>query len=488
MMRPTEPKNLLIIMSDEHNRSVAGHAGHAVVTTPHLDDLAARGTRFTAAYTPSPICVPARASFATGQPVHRTRCWDNAIAYDGRLPSWHHALRARGHHVAAIGKLHYRGHATEDYGLSESILPMHITGGTGDVTMLIRDPDDVRELAARKLIADAGPGESSYTLYDRQVAAAAQIWLRETAPRLRQGKPWVLFVSMVAPHFPLTAPPEHYYRYAGRDLPRPKLATPEERPDHLYVRTYARRSDHWRHFRDSADLNRALAGYFGLVSFMDEHVGRILAALRDAGLEAETRVAYTSDHGDNLGARGLWGKATMYEESAGIPLILSGAEVPAGATCATPVTLCDLAATVLDAVGAPDAIADLELPGTSLLGLAAAPAQDRVAFSEFHTYGPDGFYMLRTLRHKYVYYIGAPPQLFDLQADPEELRDLGQDPAHTETRRAFEARLRAMLDPEAVDAQAKADQAAMIARHGGEAAVRGRERMAYTPPPAAWAG
>lgn len=481
------PMNLLVIMSDEHNKAVLGHAGHPVVATPSLDALAAGGTRFSAAYTPSPICVPARASFATGLPVHRHACWDNAIAYDGRIPSWHHALRDRGHHVASIGKLHFRGHPQEDYGFSESLLPMHIAGGTGDVTMLIRDPDDIREVAARKLIADAGPGESSYTLYDRQVAAAAQVWLRETAPRL-QGRPWVLFVSMVAPHFPLTAPPEHYYRYAGRDLPRPKLATPEERPDHPYVRTYARRSDHWRHFQGEADLQRALAGYFGLVSFLDENVGKILAALQEAGLAGETRVAYTSDHGDNLGTRGLWGKATMYEESAGIPLILAGPGLPAGASCATPVTLCDLSATILDAVGAGEAIAALGLPGASLLDLAAAPTEARLALSEFHTYGPDGFYMLRSPRHKYVHYVGAPPQLFDLEADPEELNDLGSDPAHAAIRDGFERQLRALLDPEAVDARAKADQARMIAHHGGEAAVRARERAAYTPPPTTKAG
>ena len=105
-----KPQNLLVIMSDEHNPKVAGYAGHPIIKTPALDALAARGSRFTAAYTPSPICVPARASLATGLPVHRHRAWDNAIAYDGRTEGWAHALRKRGHHVAAIGKLHYRGH------------------------------------------------------------------------------------------------------------------------------------------------------------------------------------------------------------------------------------------------------------------------------------------------------------------------------------------------------------------------------------------
>lgn len=477
-------RNLLVIMSDEHNPNVAGYANHPVVATPNLDRLAARGTRFDTAYTPSPICVPARGAFATGQPVYRSRCWDNAIAYDGRMPSWHRALRDRGHHVASIGKLHYEGHAGQDYGLSEAILPMQITGGTGDVTLLIRDPDDVREGAARKLLAQSGAGESEYTIYDRKVAAAAQVWLRESAPK-HTDKPWVLFVSMVAPHFPLTAPPEHYYRYAGRDLPRPKLwdAPAEERLPHPWLRDYARRSDHYRHFGE-ADLQRALAGYLGLTSFMDENVGKILAALEAAGLAEETRVIYTSDHGDNLGTRGLWGKCTMYEESARIPLLMAGPDVPVGAACATPVTLCDVSATILDAVGASDAIAELGLPGASLLGLAGAPAQDRAALSELHTYCPGGVFMLRTLRHKYIHYVGAPPQLFDLEADPEELHDLAGDPAHAALLWKMEGRLRAMLDPETVDAEAVSAQARKIAEHGGRERIQQKERMAYTPPPA----
>ena len=144
----------------------------------------------------------------------------------------------------------------------------------------------------------------------------------------------------------------------------------------------------------------------------------------------------------------------MYEESAGIPILLAGEGVPTGVPCPTPVTLCDVSATILDAVGAADAIAELGLPGLSLPGLAGQPPQNRTVLSQFHTYGPDAFYMLRDLRHKYIYYVGAPPQLFDIEADPEELTDLGTDPAYARQRTAFEARLRDILDPERVDEEA----------------------------------
>jgi len=99
--------NFLVIMSDEHNPKVAGYAGHPVVETPNLDALAARGTTFTSAYTTSPVCIPARAGFACGKYIHQIGFWDNADAYDGTIPSWHHVLRSRGHRVVSIGKLHF---------------------------------------------------------------------------------------------------------------------------------------------------------------------------------------------------------------------------------------------------------------------------------------------------------------------------------------------------------------------------------------------
>src|SRR5579862_1636447 len=109
---------------DPKDLKVLGCHGHPLARTPNIDALAASGTRFSAAYTTSPVCVPARAAFAIGKYVHQIGFWDNADPYDGSVPSWHHRLRNAGHHVVSIGKLHFRG--GDDYGFSEEIIPMHV--------------------------------------------------------------------------------------------------------------------------------------------------------------------------------------------------------------------------------------------------------------------------------------------------------------------------------------------------------------------------
>ena len=157
-----QPTHLLFIMSDEHNKRVLGCYGHPTIRTPNFDRLAARGTRFTNAYTNCPICVPARASFATGQYVNQIRYWDNAIAYDGRVPTWGHRLMAQGHHVSSIGKLHYLDSDPKRNGFDEEILPLHIVNGVGDLLGLIRD-ELPRRPGSAKLGPEAGPGESEYT-------------------------------------------------------------------------------------------------------------------------------------------------------------------------------------------------------------------------------------------------------------------------------------------------------------------------------------
>lgn len=266
----------------------------------------------------------------------------------------------------------------------------------------------------------------------------------------------------------------------------PKLYARELRPRHPYLDDYAHTVDYDTHFTRAADVKRAIAGYSGLVSMMDENVGNVLRALRDAGLEAGTRVIYTSDHGDNAGARGLWGKSTLYEESAGVPLLLAGPDMPGGRVIETPVSHIDCAPTILEATGEPPRVGGRDLPGASLFALASGMTPARPVISEYHATGSvAAAYMLRFGRYKYCHYVAYRPQLFDLAEDPEELIDLAEDPRYAAALAEGERQLRAALDPEGTDARAKRRQAELLARFGGREKALARGDLGFTPAPGA---
>jgi choline-sulfatase len=471
------PRNLVIVMSDEHDARHTGVAGHPVVRTPNIDRLAARGRRFAAAYTPSPICVPARAAMATGAWVHAIGHWDNALAYDGRTPSWGHRLQAAGIRVESIGKLHYRDAALPT-GFDRQHVPMHLAGGTGMIWASVRDPlPEIDHRSKPRMIGEkVGPGESAYTAFDRTSARLAVEWLEDAATR--NDGPFVLFVGFVAPHFPLVAPPEFAAMYPVDTVPSFKLRPADGHARHPWVQ---RMDDYWPHdegFRDDAERRLAVAMYWALCSAVDHHLGVVLDTLDRTGLAADTRVIYASDHGDNLGARGLWGKSTLYRESVEVPLILAGPDVEPGVVTA-PVSLVDLHPTILEAAGL---AAEAGKPGRSLLSGPFDP--DRTVFCEYHAVGsPSGAYMVRKGRWKYHHYVGYPPELFDLSTDPQELRNRADDPALAPILAAMHAALLDVCDPVEVDRRAKADQAALVERHGGRAAALGIGNVGATPPP-----
>ena len=231
-------------------------------------------------------------------------------------------------------------------------------------------------------------------------------------------------------------------------------------------------------------LRRAIAAYFGMVSFLDANIGKMLATLEDTGLIDTTRVIYTSDHGDNLGARGLWGKSTMYEDSAGVPLLMAGPDIPENTVCKEPVSLVDGFPTILDCVGAAADPADADLPGHSLFGILRGAPLYRTILSEYHAAGAaTGAFMIRKGPFKYVHYVGMPPQLFDLEADPLETHDLGTAPGWQGLVAECETLLRKVVDPEAVNRLAFQDQRARIEQFGGREAVLSRGSFSHSPVP-----
>ncbi len=470
--------NLLIIMSDEHQARAMGCAGHPFVQTPNLDALAARGVRFSDAYTPSPICVPARAAFAAGQHVHKTRLWDNAMPYTGTPKGWGHALQDAGVPVESIGKLHYRD-AQDPAGFDVEHIPMQVAGGVGMVWASLRREDErVVVKDGRMLGSYIGPGTSAYTDYDASVTNRTRDWLRDRAAST-EGQPWCLYVGLVAPHFPLVVPQEFYDLYPTDQLPEVKLHPDTGYERHPWVEKQNAMMDSEAKFTDPQERLAAMASYYGLCSWMDHNVGQILSALDAAGFTESTTVIYASDHGDNVGARGLWGKSTLYQESVAVPLIMTGPGIP-NTVCHTPVSLLDVSATIPAHFGL-----DFTCDGRDLAQIAREPDDlDRAILSQYHAAGAvSGAFMLRRGRWKLNWYVGFAPELFDLVADPEELTDLASDPAYAETLAALEHEMRVLVDPEAADAQAFADQDALIEFHGGRERALTLGAPAATPPP-----
>ena len=476
-----KPTNVLFVNSDQHSKRVMGAYGNSVVKTPNLDALAQRGTRFENAYCPTPICVPSRSSLATGRYAHTIDSWDNGTPYVGtEAQSWGHRLTEQGHKVTTIGKLHYRK-VGDPSGFPDQRLALHVLDGVGDVYGCLRADMPVRP-QSRSQVLDARAGESEYTRYDRAIAEESMEWLREEGPA--ESKPWALFVSFVHPHFPLVVPDRYFDLYHPDDLPMPVQWRQEEWSQHPFQRWQREKQALDQPF-DEPTLRNAIRAYYGMVSFLDEQVGLVLQALEESGQAENTRVIYTTDHGEQLGEHGMWWKSSMYEGSVGVPMVVAGPDLPAGKVSQTNVNLTDGFPAIVEAAGAELAAADRDLPGESLFALAQQDDKPRIVFSEYHAIlSPSAAFMVRDDRYKLVSYVDFPPQLFDLLEDPLETRDLGQDPSHAETRAALERELRAICDPEEADRRARASQQDRIKAAGGpEAVVATGVKIPYTPAP-----
>ncbi len=463
-----EAKNLLFIVADEFSRPYAGCYGHPTIRTPYIDQLAKNGTRFTNAYSPSPDCVPARASIATGQWVHQTGCFSSVEAYDGSIPSWTHRVRDSGHQVVSFGKLGYR-ESSHSNGFTREFLPIHNMNGKGWTKGLLRDPlvNGTDSFEVREFANQIGVGESEYTKYDRVVCDTASTWLRTHGQA--QKKPWVMFASFISPHYPLIAPREFYDLYDDDDVGLPhRMGELPEHPVIREVRDFFNYADHI----DEQRTLEARKAYFGLCSFFDYLVGTLVDELDRLGLADDTRIVFTSDHGEMLGNHGIWTKMVMYEDAIAVPMIITGEDVPRGKVVDTPVSLVDCYQTVLECVGISLSEEEQALPGTSLFEIANGYEPDRAVISEYHDGGVStGMFALRKEQWKYIYYPDHPAQLFNLSTDPQEDTDLANNPAFEQVLRGCEAELRKICDPVAVNQRALSKQAKILEEYGGYDAV-----------------
>lgn len=445
--------DILFIFSDQHAQRVAGCYGDAVAQTPALDRLAYEGVTFDGCYTPSPVCGPARMAMLTGRAPHDIGCWTNNDVLPSDTPTYAHALAAAGYDTISVGRLHVLG-PDQHRGFAVRRVGDHSPNWPGvarhDMGVLSRTHGPNRISLER-----CGKGNSAYQNLDEACLEAALAELDAIRDRRKagDGRPFFMQVGFMLPHPPYVARPEDYALFDGKVPParNPAPATP-----HPWV-------DWWRKNRQledvtDAEAERARTAYYALVRRMDLHVGMVLERLAALGLDDDTLVVYASDHGDHLGARGLWWKHTMYDESARVPLIMRWpGRLPKSERRCHNVSLLDVSATFLDCADA------AQLPNStarSLLPLAAdnaAPWGDTIV-SEYCA-SPDEPYsggewtlqrMVRADRWKYIHHVGFQGQLFDLEADPDEECDLAADPQFADVLARLHAQAVANWHPDAI--------------------------------------
>jgi len=448
-MRP----NVLIIMSDEHAPQFSGAYGHPLVRTPSIDRLAREGVLFESAYCNSPLCVPSRMSFMTGRFVHRIGSWDNGTPLGSDVPTWAHLVRAAGYDAVLAGKQHFVG-LDQLHGFRAQLArDLH-----AEMHHPIYDWGEGTPPAPKpwQALSQAGPGSTAEIEVDDAVEAAALAYLEQAAATRT---PWVLNASFIAPHFPFIVPQRYWDMYPPDTVDLPVIP-----PGHLESQhpVYQRiRSNFGLPTFPEALVRRARTGYYGLISYLDDKIGRMLDLLERTGQRENTVVVYCADHGEMAGEHGMWRKSNFYEHASRIPMIVSwpGGLRP-GVRVPQTVSLVDLVATLVEVTGADPVDA---LDGHSLLPLArgeAAPWKDE-AFSELHANGISRpMAMLRRGRYKFNYSLDDAPELYDLVDDPGELRDLAGDPACRTLLDDFRSRLFADWDPIVLERRVRQSQKA----------------------------
>jgi len=457
--------NILFILTDQQHPAIAGYRGNPVVKTPNLDALASEGTHFSRSYVQSPVCGPSRASFMYGKHVYQIQNWYNAKAWPADEVTFAKRLTDSGYYTAHFGKMDSPGFYdklgfTEEWHSAKR--PVRVTKGV-DVRFLPDRPRGAKgHLAVKTFKMEDYKGKKfevglqKHYGHDRPSTDRALRFLQE---RTNDGKPWMIHLGLLMPHWPLTLPQKYYDMYADVEIPMPHDAR-FPNPDMHPALQFFQKWDGLDVPPDEEQFKKALKAYYGMVTCVDDMVGELIAQLKEADMYENTYIIFTSDHGDNLGEHGLMGnKHTPMEGSVTVPLIITGPGIKRGAKADTPVALVDMYPTIMDMAGIDHR--DPEMPGISLLPVLQGkkdPA-DRTVFSEWHGTGfPCAWYMLANKKYKYIYYERYAPSLFDMEADPKELNDLALNPEYAETIKMFEAKLHKMLDPLETARLARKDQ------------------------------
>ena len=410
--------NVLFIISDDQRPDTIHALGNSLIETPHLDLLVKQGTSFTRAICANPLCVPSRAEILTGSTGFRNGVHPPVNKPELSLPTWPGIMANAGYRTYHVGKWMIAGRpSTRGYQESLGLFasgkrpdkPQFDSAGrevTGYRGWMFQSDD-------RQLQPELGIG-LTHDISAKFADAAIEFLKRDS------DKPFFLQVNFTAPHDPLLDPPAWLDKYPESSISLPANFKKKHPFDHGNLDGRDERLNSTP--RKKADIRRDLATYYRVISDMDEQIGRILTALDDSGQTENTLIIFSSDHGLAMGSHGLMGKQNMYEHSIAVPLIFKGPGIPNSETRSGQCYLRDLFPTVCDFCG-------IEVP-TEVEGTSLRPLIDG-SLDEVHQfvigYFNDKQRMIRMGSWKYIYYPQIDrEQLFHLDTDPNELKDLSK--------------------------------------------------------------
>jgi arylsulfatase A-like enzyme len=442
--------NVLFIVSDDLNCDL-GCYGDPQVKSPNIDALARRGVRFEHTYCQYPLCSPSRSSFLTGRRPNETQIHTNAGG--GRTPAAYDAhphfrdfipdtvtlpqlFRNNGYFVARIGKLYHYG----------------VPGQIG--TPGLDDPPSW-ELAVNPAGRDKAEEHKIFTLVTGQYGGTLS-WLAADGTDVEQTDgltataaislleahkegPFFLAVGFYRPHTPYVSPKNYFEGYPPSGITLPELSADDKTRTPAAAYQSAKRDQEDM----SDDLRReAIQAYHASITFMDAQVGRVLDALERLGLADNTIVAFTSDHGYHMYQHGLWQKMSLFENAARVPLIIAAPGAKGGAAAGM-TELVDVYPTLADLCGlaAPD-----YLDGTSLrpmLNDTSATVKE-AAFTQVRRGQDKHAYSIRTAKWRYTLWNDGADgeQLYDMERDPGEMRNLTDAASHVDVVKDLKARVR----------------------------------------------
>ena len=432
--------NIIVFMVDQLTSFVLKTYGGSVCQTPHIDALANRGTVFTNAYCPYPLCAPSRFGMMAGRLPSRIRAYDNGAELTASTPTFAHYLRLHGYYTCLSGKMHFVGpdqyHGFEER-LTTEIYPANMSWTPTPEFRKYNAEDDrgyTFGVSTIDTVKDAGPVARSMQIdYDEDVIHHA---VRELFTRARSDdkRPFMMTVSLTQPHDPYVTTQHYWDMYSEEAIDEPRV-----KPIPLDKRDPHSQSLYFHYGQDKCtlsdrDYRQARCGYYGMISHIDDLFGRLLNALDTSGFKDNTVVIFSSDHGDMIGERGMWFKKTLFDPAIKVPLIIASPDTSAERVT-SPVSLLDIFPTLLDIAGIGNNQVHTQLDGKSLWPATQGQSITGPVFAEHIDGGTSAPRVcVRDERFKLTVSRAYPPQLIDMIEDPDELNNLAGTGQNVEAR------------------------------------------------------